>query len=523
MLLYVIPAISLILRFAKWGIALFNRKNRFADKIRIFDTTLRDGEQTPGVSLTPEKKVLIAKKLNELGVDIIEAGFAAASEGEMEAIRLIARENLRAEVCSFARGVKSDIDAALKCDVDSVFLVIPASDIQIKSKFQKNREEILKMVEEHVEYAKDHGLIVEFGPEDATRSNMAFLKEMIRTALSAGADRITPPDTVGILTPERAYEFFSELKAEFPKTAFGTHCHNDFGLATANTLAALRAGVEIAHVTVNGLGERAGNAALEEVVMSLKIQYNVSTPIRTELLYKTSLFVSRLTGIPIQPNKAIVGENAFTHESGIHTHAILADPLSYEPIPPETVGRVRRLVVGKHAGIHGIKAALIEMGISPTEEQLKEIFRRVKEIGDKGKRVTDADLKAIAEAVMGMPSLQPIKLEELTVVTGNHVMPTASVRLNVNNKIIVESATGVGPVDAAMNAMRKAVLAIEPIHLEEYHVKAITGGTDAVVEVIVKLRKGDRMATAMGVHEDIVMASVNAMISGINALMGKNQ
>jgi D-citramalate synthase len=279
---------------------------------------LRDGEQTPGVSLTPEEKLLIAKRLDEIGVDVIEAGFAAASEGEMEAIKLIAKEGLRAEVCSFARGVKSDIDAALKSEVDSIFLVIPSSDIHIKHKLKKTREEILRLTEECVEYAKDHGLIVEFGPEDATRSDLNFLKEIIKVSLSSGVDRVTPPDTVGILTPERSYEFFSDLKEAFPNTIFGVHCHNDFGLAVANTLAALRAGVEEAHVTINGLGERAGNAALEEVIVALKLQYNVNTSIKTNLLYETSLLVSRLTGVPIQPNKAIVGENAFIHVG--HTH-----------------------------------------------------------------------------------------------------------------------------------------------------------------------------------------------------------
>jgi len=473
--------------------------------------------------LTPDKKILIAKKLDELGVDIIEAGFAAASEGEAEAIKLIARENLRAEVCSFARGVKSDIDAALKSDVDSIFLVIPASDTHIKHKLKKTREEVLKMIEECVEYAKSHGLTIEFGPEDATRSDINFLKETIRVAVESGADRVTPPDTVGVLTPEKSYAFFTDLKRAFPNVVFGVHCHDDFGLAVANTLAALRAGVEEAHVTVNGLGERAGNAALEEVVVALKLHYGVNTSIRTDLLYDVSMLVSRLTGVMVQPNKAIVGENAFTHESGIHTHAILAEPSTYEAIPPELVGRRRRLVAGKHAGSHGIRAALMEMGLHPTEEQLREIFRRVKEVGDKGKRVTDADLKAIAEAVMGIPSVQPIKLEELTVVTGDHVTPTASVKLNVNGRTIIEAATGVGPVDAAINAIRKAVSAIEPIRLEEYHVKSITGGTDAVVEVIVRLRRGDQIATAMGVHEDIVMASVNAMISGMNVLMGSNR
>ncbi|MBS7654194.1 2-isopropylmalate synthase [Candidatus Bathyarchaeota archaeon] len=499
--------------------ALFNH---FADKIRIFDTTLRDGEQTPGVSLTPEEKLLIAKRLDEIGVNVIEAGFAAASEGEVEAIKLIAKEGLKAEVCSFARGVKSDIDAALKSEVNSIFLVIPSSDIHIEHKLKKTRDEVLMLTEECVEYAKDHGLIVEFGPEDATRSDLGFLKEMIRVSLSSGAERVTPPDTVGVLTPERTYEFFSDLKKTFPNTVFGVHCHNDFGLAVANTLAALRAGVEEAHVTINGLGERAGNAALEEVVVALKLQYNVNTSIKTDLLYDTSLLVSRLTGVPIQPNKAIVGENAFVHESGIHTHAILSEPSTYEAIPPNVVGRTRRLVVGKHAGAHGVMAALKEMGLDPTEDQLKEILLRVKALGDKGKRVTDADLRAIAESVIGIPQIRPIKLEELTVVTGDHVTPTASVRLSVNGKILIEAATGVGPVDAAMNAIRKAVATIEPMRLEEYHVNAITGGTNAVVEVIVRLSKGDRVITAMGAHEDIVMASVEAMISGMNLLMRNN-
>ena len=487
--------------------------------MRIFDTTLRDGEQTPGVSLTPEKKLRIAKQLDELGVDAIEAGFAAVSEGEMEAIRLISKENLRAEVYSFARGVRRDIDAVLESEADGVFLVIPTSDMHLKYKLKKSREEILKLTSDCVEYAKDHGLKVELGAEDATRSDLDFLRKMISVGVSAGADIVSPCDTVGILTPEKTYDFFSNLRGEFPDVLFSAHCHDDFGMAVANTIAAVRAGVGEVHVTVNGLGERAGNAALEEVVVALKLLYKVETSVRLERLYDTSMLVSRLTGIPVQPNKAIVGENAFVHESGIHTHAILAHPLTYEPIPPELVGRTRRLAVGKHVGSRGLRAALQEMGLKPTDEQLREIFLRVKALGDKGKRVTDADLKAIAESVMGLPEFRAIKLEELTVVTGDRVTPTASVRLNLNGKILTEAAIGVGPVDAAMNAIRKAVLAVEPIRLEEYHVNAITGGTNAVVEVIVRLKKGDRTATAMGVHEDIVMASVEAMLSGMNVLL----
>ena len=461
-------------------------------------------------------------QLDKLGVDIIEAGFAAASQGEMEAISLISKENLRAEICSFARGVKKDIDAVVKSGADSVFLVIPSSDLHIQRKLKKTRNEILEMTAKSVRYAKDAGLTVELGPEDATRADMEFLKEMIAKGISEDADRVTPCDTVGILTPEKTYKFYSELREAFPEITLGAHCHDDFGMAVANSIAALKAGADEVHVTMNGLGERAGNAALEEVVVSLKLLYGVETSIKTESLYDTSLLVSRLTGIPVQPNKAIVGENAFVHESGIHTHAILSEPSTYEPIPPEIVGRTRRLAVGKHAGSSGIKAALEEMGIHPSEEHLNEIFRRVKALGDKGKLVTDADLYAIAESVMGLPDSRAIKLEELTVVTGNKVTPTASVRLNLNGNILTEAATGVGPVDAAMHAIRKAVSAVEPIRLEEYHVNAITGGTDALVEVIVRLRKGDRVVTSMGAHGDIVMASVEAMLSGMNVLMSNH-
>jgi len=480
---------------------------------------LRDGEQTPGVSLTPEKKLRIARQLDELGVDAIEAGFAAASEGELEAVKLIAKEGLRAQIFSFARGVKTDIDAVIDSGANAIFLVIPASDIHLQHKLKKTREDVLRLTSDCTQYAKDHGLTVEFGAEDATRSHQAFLKEIIATSVSAGADIVSPCDTVGILTPERAYTFFSDLIRDFPQVSFSAHCHDDFGMAVANSVASLKAGVKEVHGTINGLGERAGNAALEEIVVALKLLYNVETSVKLDLLYDTSMLVSRLAGIPVQPNKAITGENAFVHESGIHTHAILNQPLTYEPIPPEIVGRTRRLAAGKHAGSRGLRASLNEMGLNPNEEQLKEVFSRVKTLGDKGKRLTDADLQAIAETVMELPKLRSIKLEELTVVTGDKVTPTASVKLNLNDKILTEAATGIGPVDAAMNAIRKAVSAVEPIRLEEYHVNAITGGTDAVVEVIVRLRKGDRTATALGAHGDIVMASVEAMLSGMNVLL----
>lgn len=339
-------------------------------------------------------------------------------------------------------------------------------------------------------------------------------------SIDAGADIVVPCDTVGVLTPERAHSLFSDLVKSFPNVTFGVHCHDDFGMAVANSIAALRAGAKEVHTTVNGIGERAGNAALEEVAVALKLLYGIDVPIKLNLLYEASMLVSKLTGVQVQPNKAIVGENAFAHESGIHTHAILNNPTTYEPIPPSLVGRTRRLVVGKHAGTKGIKAVLNEMGIFPNEEQLKEIFSKVKMMGDKGKKITDADLRSIAENVMNIPKRRPFKLQELTVVTGNKITPTASVKLNVRGKVIMGAATGIGPVDAAINAIRKAVQTIEPIKLDGYYVKSISGGTDAIVEVIVHLSNGDT-TTAWGAHGDIVMASVEAMLNGINNIVSK--
>ncbi|MEJ2271757.1 MAG: alpha-isopropylmalate synthase regulatory domain-containing protein, partial [Candidatus Bathyarchaeota archaeon] len=365
-----------------------------------------------------------------------------------------------------------------------------------------------EITSETTQYAKDHGLEVELSAEDATRSDLEFLTRMFKAGINSGADRLCPCDTVGVLTPERTSKLYTELKKRIPNTPLSVHCHDDFGLALANSIIALETGADQAHVTMNGLGERAGNASLEELAVVLKAQYNVNLGIKTELIYETSRLVSRITDFPLQPNKAIVGENA-----------ILANPSTYEPFKPELIGRTRRIASGKHSGSTGIRASLNEMGLEPNDEQLKEIFFRVKSIGDKGKRVSDADLQAIAEVVMDLPKVRPIKLEEITVVTGSRITSTASVRLNLNGNILTEAAIGVGPVDAAINAIKKAVGIVEPIQLENYSVKAITGGTNAVTEVAVSLSKGDRKSTAAGVNEDIVIASVEAMLSGMNVLM----
>jgi (R)-citramalate synthase len=323
---------------------------------------------------------------------------------------------------------------------------------------------------------------------------------------------------VGMLVPERTTEIFKELSSSID-VPVAVHCHNDFGLAVSNTVAALNAGAREAHMTVNGIGERAGNAALEEVVMVLEWLYKRDTGIQTNELYKVSRLVSRLTGLAVAPNKSLVGGNAFTHEAGIHVHGLLADTSTYEPISPESIGRERQIVLGKHAGKSSVTLALKEQGLDVNKSQLNEIVSRVKELGDHGKRVTDADLQTIAETVLDIYQESKVKLEDFTVVSGNRVTPTASVRLTVDGKEVVEAAIGDGPVDAAFEGIRKAVSGVADIRLEEYHVDSITGGTDALVEVLVKLSKDGKMVTSRGARTDIIMASVEAVINGINQLI----
>jgi D-citramalate synthase len=488
-------------------------------RVKVLDSTMRDGEQAPGVAFTPEQKLEIAKALDELGVDVIEAGSPATSEGERKGIKTIAREGLKAEICCFARCVREDIDWALQCEVDSVHLVIPTSDIHLNFKLKKTREEAKEMALNALRYALDHGLLVEFSAEDATRSDREFLFSVLSEGIKEGAQRVCLCDTVGVLTPEKSTELFSEAVRTL-KAPVSVHCHNDFGMATANTLAAVRAGASEVHVTVNGLGERAGNASLEEVVVALKQLYGIETGIKLEKIAEVSKLVEKYSKVPIQPHKAIVGENAFAHEAGIHVHGVLENPATYEPFPPELVGRQRRILFGKHTGSHAIERELLSWGFSPTKEQVMQILSEVKRLGDMGKSVTDSELRALAASVMGKKIEEVIKLEELTVVSGNKITPTASARLRFKDKEVVESGLGVGPVDAAMNAIRKVVEEMANIKLLEYHVDAISGGTDAVVDVVVKLTDGKRIVTARGTSGDIIMASVQALLNGVNTLLG---
>jgi 2-isopropylmalate synthase len=492
----------------------------FHDKVRIFDTTLRDGEQTPGVSITPEQKLQIAIKLDELGIDAIEAGFPVVSHGESIAIKNITKQGLKAEICGLARAVKSDIDASINCDLAYVHTFIATSDIHMQFKLRMNREQVLEKAAWAVEYAKKHGIQVEFSAEDATRSDRAFLNQVFRAVASAGVDRLDIPDTVGYATPQYIEEIVKDVHTNI-ELPISMHCHDDFGLAVANSLSGINAGAACAHVTINGLGERAGNASLEEFVMALQCLYGRKHNVKTELLYETSRFISNTMGIIVQPNKAIIGENAFGHESGIHTHGIINNPLTYEPISPDLVGRKRWLQAGKHAGAHGIRAMLESFGIKPTEKELYDIVEEQKNLADKGKSITTAELLSITSDVMHNNKFEEkFKLYDFHIVTGMNIIPTAVVRLNTEGKDFIASEIGVGPVDAALKAIQKIAGEMANIKIREYRLDSITGGSDALAEVSVKVEdKNGNVVSARKAGEDVVVASVQAMIDAINKVM----
>jgi D-citramalate synthase len=421
---------------------------------------------------------------------------------------------LDATVTSFCRGVRRDVDLALDCGVDGINLVVPASDRHVETKVGTTRDDVVADAVDLVEYARDHGLWVEVLGEDGSRADVDFLERLMGEALDAGADRVCYCDTVGHATPDHTYEVVSRLAALGPTS---THTHDDLGLAVANALASVAAGADLVHATVNGVGERAGNVALEEVAIALQHGYGVETVDATQL-YALARRVAETTGVPLAPNKAVVGENAFTHESGIHTDGTLKDDRMYEPYPPETVGRDRRLVLGKHAGRAGVRAALAEQDLELSEEALGTVVERVKELGDRGKRVTDADLLAIAEDVRGQERDRRVELLDLTATSGT-ATPTASVRLSLDGEERVASGTGSGPVDAAMRAVRAALGDAAAVTLDSYHVDAITGGTDAVVTVAVDLSRGDSGVSATASDADITRASVVAIVDAVDRLL----
>ena len=491
-------------------------------RVRIFDTTLRDGEQTPGVSLTIDEKIEIANALDQLGVDVIEAGFPIVSNGEFASVKAINKLGLRSEVCALSRVEKSDIDALISCDISYGHLFIATSDLHLQYKLKMSREQALRAAVEGVEYAKAHGIRVEFSAEDATRSDREFLATVLKEVAAAGVERIDVPDTVGTMTPERFSELINFIQTQV-RVPLSTHCHDDYGLAVANSLAGVLAGADQAHVTINGLGERAGNASLEEFVMALMRLYNYETRINSKMLFATSRLVARAAGVMVQPNKAIVGENAFGHESGIHTHGVLNLPATYEPMEPELVGAKRRIQAGKHAGSHGVASQLKALGIEASRQEIKRVVEKVKVLGDQGKTVTDVDLDRIAREVIGIERSNPfLKITDLAVITGINTVPTASVRLTIGEgeTTVTAAETGNGPVDAVLRAIQKVTDRYTKVRLREYKLEAITGGTNADAEVLIKVEDEEgHISTASSTGPDIIMASVDAMMSGINEVV----
>ncbi|MDY6790326.1 MAG: 2-isopropylmalate synthase [Thermodesulfobacteriota bacterium] len=496
------------------------------DRVYIFDTTLRDGEQSPGASMNTAEKLRLAVQLEKLGVDILEAGFPAASQGDLDAVSQIAQKLEKTEVTALARTSKEDIDCAWEAINHAakprIHTFIATSDIHMDYKLKMTRDELVKTAVESVKYARSLTDNVEFSAEDGSRSDRDFLCKVFEAAIAAGATTVNLPDTVGYAIPEEFSELVKYVMTHTPnihQAILSIHCHNDLGLATANTLAAVNAGARQAEVTINGIGERAGNTSLEEVIMALHTRPNflpLSTGIQTNLIYPTSRLVSMITGIIVQPNKAIVGANAFAHESGIHQDGVLKNPMTYEIMRPETIGlNTNTLVLGKHSGRHALRSRLKELGYDLSDEELKLVFKKFKELADKKKHVVDEDLEVIVtEGILRTKDI--FRLEYLHVTSGTTVLPMASVKLNISGRSVKGADYGNGPIDSAFNAIAK--LTGTESELLRFSVSALTGGTDAQGEVTVRLRENGLVALGKGADPDIITASAKAYVNGLNRL-----
>lgn len=495
-------------------------------RIRIFDTTLRDGEQSPGATMNAEEKLEVATALQALGVDIIEAGFPIASPGDLAAVKAIAEQCRDITVCALARCNIPDIDAAaeaLRPAADPYLHVFVAtSDIHLRHKLRKSREEVLAQIDEMVRYARRFCERVEFSAEDATRSDVDYLCRVVETAIAAGASTINLPDTVGYTLPAEYAALVTTVRERVPtshRAVFSVHCHNDLGLATSNTLAAIAAGVEQVEVTVNGIGERAGNTALEEVVMALRTRRDsyggYETGIRTERLGAISSLVSRCTGIAVQPNKAIVGANAFAHEAGIHQDGVIKDRTTYEIMTAESVGwQANSLVMGKHSGRAGFRARLGQLGYTIDAERLPALYERFIALTDRKKRVDDADIVALVEEENQHFDAEPFKLLAWRASSGSEGRADAAVVLDVAGRECEASGIGNGQIDALFMAIR--ALARLDCELLEYHIDAVTPGSDAQGAVRVTLRAGEERYSGRGVATDVVEASIRAYLAALN-------
>jgi 2-isopropylmalate synthase len=496
------------------------------DQVIIFDTTLRDGEQSPGASMNVAEKLRLAFQLEKLGVDVLEAGFPAASPGDLEAVRAVAQKIRNVQVTGLARASKEDIDQAWEAVKDAahprIHTFIATSDIHLKYKLKMTREQVIRAAVDAVKYAKTFTDNVEFSTEDGSRSDRDFLCKVFEAVIEAGATTVNLPDTVGYALPHEFTELVSYVRQHTPnmhKAVMSVHCHNDLGLATANTLAGLKAGARQAEVTINGIGERAGNTSLEEVVMTLYTHRDLlglSTQTDTKEIFPTSRLVSMITGIVVQPNKAVVGANAFAHEAGIHQDGVLKHRLTYEIMEPETVGiATSRLVLGKHSGRHAFRERIMALGYDLNEEDLNHLFQKFKELADKRKEILDEDIEVlVAEEILRVPD--KYKLDYLNVVSGTVAVPTATVKLKIDGRESQGAGFGVGPIDATFNTIAR--MTGTGSKLLRFSVNSITGGMDAQGEVTVRLKENGLVALGKGADPDIITASAKAYINGLNRL-----
>lgn len=502
-----------------------------SNRIKIFDTTLRDGEQSPGASMTLDEKICIAEALDRMGVDVIEAGFAISSKGDFASINEIAKRVKSSTVCSLARAVRNDIQAAADAIAPAknrrIHTFISTSSLHMKYKLQKDPEQVLAAIADSVSFARSLCEDVEWSAEDATRSDHDFLCRAVEIAIKNGATTINLPDTVGYTVPEEYYNFIKMVKNRVPnidKAIISVHCHNDLGLAVANSLSAILAGARQIECTINGLGERAGNAAMEEIVMAIKTRNDVlpfTTNIDTTHISRISKLVSTVTGFVVQNNKAIVGANAFAHESGVHQDGMLKNSQTYEIMTPASVGLAKSsLVLGKLSGRHALKAKLVELGINIGDNLFEEIFYKFKELADRKKEVYDEDIIALIDNNAGSEQAK-VKFVALNVQCGSESNAKISIQAEIMGKLAKAEVVGSGPVDALFKGIES--LFPHDAALDLYQVHAVTGGTDAQAEVTVRLRKNGNIYTGHGVDVDTLVASAKAYINALNKLSAKEK
>ena len=501
------------------------------DRVYIFDTTLRDGEQSPGASMTLEEKLQIAELLDAMGVDVIEAGFPIASNGDFESVSEVAKLMKNAQVCGLARAGAKDIDRAADAVKHAknprIHTFISTSPVHMKHKLQMEPDEVMEAIAFSVSHARNHVENVEWSPEDATRTDRDFLCATVETAIKAGATTINIPDTVGYTVPQEYFEIITMLRERVPnidKAIISTHCHNDLGLAVANSLAGVQAGARQVECTINGLGERAGNAALEEIVMALNVRNDAMpqwTNIETTSLARASKLVSSVTAFPVQYNKAIVGQNAFAHESGIHQDGMLKNNQTYEIMTPESVGISQTsLVMGKHSGRHAFREKIKALGYELGDNQLQEAFTRFKDLADRKKHVFDDDIVALVDDEVAKGA-DRVKLVSLRVIAGSEGPQQAMLKLEIDGKETEIDSTGDGPVDATFNAIN--ALFPHEANLQLYQVHAVTEGTDAQAEVSVRLEEKGKTVTGRAADTDTMVASARAYVSALNKLLIKRE